>query len=185
MGANGIDGGDTRAVLDAVRRIVHALHESSRLAERRVGLSGAQLFVLQKLDEGPGASINDLATRTHTHQSSVSAVVARLVDRRLVHRARSGADARQVELNLTPAGRRLTDRAPDVAQARLVQAIESLTASRRHTLATSLTALASAVDRAGRTPTMFFEGTSRAGARSGPGEPTPSGRRRKERRDHV
>jgi DNA-binding MarR family transcriptional regulator len=59
-------------VLDAVRRIVQALRESSRQAERQVGLSGAQLFVLQKLAESPASSVNELAARTHTHQSSVS-----------------------------------------------------------------------------------------------------------------
>src|SRR6188508_2107958 len=69
---------ETRAILDAVRRIVRDLHESSRASEKQVGLSGAQLFVLQTLAQSPGASLNDLAARTHTHQSSVSTVVAKL-----------------------------------------------------------------------------------------------------------
>ncbi|HJY34709.1 MAG TPA: hypothetical protein VJ260_07640, partial [Vicinamibacterales bacterium] len=56
---------ETRGILDAVRRIVRELHESSRAAEKQVGLSGAQLFVLQTLAEHPGASLNDLAARTH------------------------------------------------------------------------------------------------------------------------
>ena len=68
-------------VLDAMRRIVQALRESSRWAERHVGLSGAQLFVLQTLAETPGLSVNELAERTHTHQSSVSVVVSRLAAR--------------------------------------------------------------------------------------------------------
>ncbi len=62
-------------MLDAIRRIVQALRESSRAAEKRVGLSGAQLFVLQTLGESPGLSLNELAERTRTHQSSVSVVV--------------------------------------------------------------------------------------------------------------
>src|SRR3954468_12674201 len=85
---------DVRIVLDGVRRIVQSLRESSRRAEKRVGMSGAQLFVLQKLEEAPAQSLNDLAGRTHTHQSSVSTIVARLVERGLVTRMRSPRDGR-------------------------------------------------------------------------------------------
>jgi hypothetical protein len=44
MGSNASDE-PVRVVLDCVRRIVRALRDSSREAERRVGISGAQLFV--------------------------------------------------------------------------------------------------------------------------------------------
>src|SRR6476469_8322187 len=113
MGAN--TSSATRDVLDAVRRIVQTLHESSRQAEQQLGVSGAQLFVLQRLAESPGASLNELAARTHTHQSSVSAVVTKLVARRLVRRSKAANDARRLELSLTPAGHRLVIRAPHAA----------------------------------------------------------------------
>ena len=148
---------DTQAVLDGVRRIVHALRESSRRSEQRFGLSGAQLFVLHKLGESQPASVNDLAARTHTHQSSVSTVVSRLVEGGFVRRQRSAADARQVELSLTPKGRRLASRAPDVAQERLIAAIARLSAPRRRALASGLSELAAAVHRVSDTPAMFFE----------------------------
>jgi len=160
MGTHTSAGNDTRTVLDAVRRIVHALRESSRLAEKHVGLSGAQLFVLQKLAESPAVSLNDLAARTHTHQSSVSTVVARLVDGGFVRRSRSGADGRSVELSLAPRGRRLLDRAPNAAQERLIQGIERLPGARRRLLASTLGELAQVMDAtaaADRTPAMFFE----------------------------
>ena len=108
MGAHTIArASDTRAVLDSVRRIVRALHESSRAAEKQVGVTGAQLFVLQKLAEAPGLSLNEIAARTHTHQSSVSTVVSRLVARGLVLRAPAAADARRLELRLSAEGRRV------------------------------------------------------------------------------
>jgi DNA-binding MarR family transcriptional regulator len=157
MGANVSPSRATRGALDAVRRIVHALRESSRRAEKHVGLSGAQLFVLQKLAEQPGSSINALAACTHTHQSSVSAVVSRLVGRRLVRRTQSGTDGRSVQLSLTPNGRRLVDRAPDVAQGRLIRGIESLPPVRRRQLASALGELALAMDTVDRAPVMFFE----------------------------
>jgi DNA-binding MarR family transcriptional regulator len=152
---------DTRAVLDAVRRIVRELHESSRAAEKQVGLSGAQLFILQALAESPGASLNDLAARTHTHQSSVSTVVAKLVRRGLVLRAPAADDGRKLELRLSAEGRRLVTRAPDAAQSRLIRALERLSAARRRTLARSLLALTGEMDLAAATPVMFFDETTR------------------------
>lgn len=157
--------GETRAILDAVRRIVRTLHESSRAAEMAVGVSGAQLFVLQTLAEAPGLSLNALAAKTHTHQSSVSTVVSRLAHRGLVLRAPAAADARQLELRLSAEGRRLVARAPDPAQARLVHAIERLPAARRGTLARSLLALTNAMDVSGREAVMFFDDSGRKGRR--------------------
>jgi DNA-binding MarR family transcriptional regulator len=98
-----------------------------------VGLTGAQLFVLHHLAEAPVLSLNDLAERTKTHQSSVSVVVQRLVDRGLIIRERSGSDARRVELTLTPAARGLLKKAPGAAQDRLIDAVQRMppTSSRR------------------------------------------------------
>src|SRR5882724_4856948 len=95
---------DARAVLDAIRRVVRLLRQSAREAEKRTGLSAAQLFVLQQLRAAGGAlTPGELAERTLTHQSSISVVVKRLVAARLVSRARSPSDRRRVELSLTPA----------------------------------------------------------------------------------
>lgn len=146
-----------QAVLDAVRRIVHGLRESSRWAEQHVGLSGAQLFVLQALSESNTMTINALAARTHTHQSSVSTVVTRLVERGLAKRARSDADRRSVEVSLTTRGRQRAGRAPDVAQQRLISAIERLSPARRRQVAVALGELAQSVADTSRAPAMFFE----------------------------
>ena len=146
---------DTRAVLNGIRRIVRDLHESSRAAEKHLGVTGAQLFVLTTLAEFPALSLNDLAARTHTHQSSVSTVVSRLVEAGLVLRAPSPQDARRLELRLSAEGRRLASRAPGAAQARLIHAVERLSAADRRALARSLAALTDAMELAGE-PVMFF-----------------------------
>ena len=166
MGSNTSGVGATQAALDAIRRIVQSLRESSRWSERSVGLSGAQLFVLQKLADSPGISINDLAARTHTHQSSVSTVVTRLVQSGLVRRAPSGSDGRSVTLSLSARGRRVAAQAPDVPQERLIKAIEQLTDARRRQLATALTEVAKAMSSVEHAPVMFFEDHSGASRRA-------------------
>ncbi|AUX20057.1 MarR family transcriptional regulator [Sorangium cellulosum] len=150
--------------MDALRAIVQRLRVASRACERQLGLSSAQLFVLQQLDQAAASSISDLARRTLTHQSSVSVVVTRLAERGLVTRRASPEDARRTEIALTPAGRALLRRAPRTVQAELVAAMDRLPAAERRGLARSLTALARAIGAGHEAPPLFFEGED---ARSG------------------
>jgi len=143
--------------LDAIRKLVRLLGESARLAQGRTGITGAQLFVLRVLTDHPGLSINELAERTMTHQSSVSAVVSRLVAGGLVSRAPAPHDRRRQLVTLTPRGRALRRTAPAVAQEVLVQAIRGLSPARRRALATSLRALTDALGLSDQTAPMFFE----------------------------
>ena len=153
---------EVRASLDAIRRIVRLLRESSGAAQRRAGVSGAQLFVLQQLKAGAALSLRDLAERTATHESSVSVVVQRLVDAGLVARKESARDGRRLELSLLPPGRALLRRAPPLAQEKLLAALEQLDARDRRALARSLTALVAGLGLAAQPPEMFFEERRRA-----------------------
>ncbi len=148
---------DTVAVTDSLRRIVRALRESSRAAEESLGVSGAQLFALQVLSRTPGLSLNELAERTRTHQSTVSVVAKRLVDRGLVRRRTSAEDGRRVELAVTKRGEALLERAPYAAQERLISGIERLPAKDRSALASALHRLVQEMAAEEAEPTMFFE----------------------------
>jgi DNA-binding MarR family transcriptional regulator len=151
-----------RQVLDAIRRIVRELRESSRATERSMGLSTAQVFVLNRLAGAPALSLNELAARTLTHQSSVSVVVTKLVERGLVTRTASAADARRVEIALTKPGRALLLRAPRAApQDRLIAGLELIGAAQRRGLAASLGRLVDAMALSDQRPEMFFEGAPR------------------------
>jgi DNA-binding MarR family transcriptional regulator len=153
------------AALNALRRLVQALRLSGIEAERDTGLSGAQLFVLQQLAFAPAQSLNELAERTRTHQSSVSVVVARLVGRGLVSRRHSDEDARRLVLELTPAGRTLVARAPETAQAKLLRSLERLPARVLRTLHASLDRLADELGAPAGPPALFFESPNEAAPR--------------------
>lgn len=144
-------------MLDSLRLIVRSLRVASRNAEQQVGLSGAQLFVLQGLSRQGSCSVNELAAYTATDQSSVSVVVSRLVARGHVQRAPSKTDRRRVDLSLTASGRSLLSTAPEAAQDRLLTALGKL---ERSELATLATLLGKVVELAGvprENPTLFFE----------------------------
>jgi DNA-binding MarR family transcriptional regulator len=144
-------------ILNALRVIVQALRVSSRAAEKQVGLSGAQLFVLEKLSEVESLSMNELAERTHTHQSSVSVVVAKLVRRKLVTRSRSHKDGRQVVLHLTEAGRKRLQTSPPTAQEQLLAALRRMAPDERVLLSSSLTRLLRLAGMGVESPELFFE----------------------------
>jgi DNA-binding MarR family transcriptional regulator len=153
--------------LDAIRKLIRALGESARMAQGRTGISGAQLFVVRVLAAQPGGlSINELAERTMTHQSSVSVVVTRLAARGLVARSPSPDDRRRQIVTLTPRGRALHRTAPAVAQEMLVDAIRALSPARRRALATSLRALTDTLGLSDQAAApMFFEEEDRPHAR--------------------
>jgi DNA-binding MarR family transcriptional regulator len=132
------DADDITRSMDAVRAIVRALRINTRAIELKIGISLAQLFVLQQVAERPAESLNDLADRTATHQSSVSVVVRRLVDRGLVSRRSSPVDKRRVQIAVTSAGEAILKGAPRTIQLRLMGAMEKLSKSEQRDLANLL-----------------------------------------------
>jgi DNA-binding MarR family transcriptional regulator len=144
-------------VLDSIRRIVRVLRESSRDVELKLGISAAQLFVLESLAKGERLSVNEIARRSFTHQSSASVVIGKLCDRGLVERARAPEDRRRSELVLTRRGRTLLARAPKTAQERLVTGLFELKPGDRASLVRGLGALLETMGLADGAPPMFFE----------------------------
>jgi DNA-binding MarR family transcriptional regulator len=131
-------GAEERAIersMNAIRSIVRALRINTRAIESKMGMSLAQLFVLQQLSERSANSLNELAERTATHQSSVSVVVRRLVESGLVSRATSALDRRRLEIEVTPKGRELLAGAPITVQTQLVDALRAMSERDQSTLA--------------------------------------------------
>ncbi len=155
----------TRAI-DALRRIVRALLVSAHDLEQQAGITSAQRFVLEQLADGPVASVNALAARTHTRQATVSVVLTRLEARGLIRRDRDPRDRRRAAVALTAAGRRLLRRSEVPVQAHLIGALASMSARDVRTLAQSLERWVAAAHLGATPPRLFLE-------------PDPSSRSRK------
>jgi len=135
-------------------------------AERSAGISGAQLFVLQTLAQDRASSLNDLADRTLTDQSSVAVVVKRRTDRKLVGRRAAADDARRIELSLTAAGRRLLSRCPEPTQARLVTSLRRLDPEELAGLREGLVALVREMSLESSAARMLFDEVDAAKTRA-------------------
>lgn len=170
MGSNGISGtevpnsaeDEVTAAMNAVRRIVRSLRLSSRASEKALGVSAAQLFVLQQLADGAARaesapSIAQLAAQTATDPSSVSVVVSRLASRGLCARRPSKSDGRRAEVTITPEGEELLRRAPQPIQARMIGALNSMGSERRREMVAGLEEIVKALGVADQAAPMLFE----------------------------
>lgn len=137
---------------------MQCLRQASAGSEKKIGLSSAQLFVLQKIAESEEPlSINGLASRTLTHQSSVSVVVAKLVEKKLVVRSPSRHDARSLKVEISRKGRRLLSQAPPLIQDRLMRGLLQLSSTKRSGLMDGLNSWIDASGIKDSEPSLFFE----------------------------
>jgi DNA-binding MarR family transcriptional regulator len=165
--------------LERVRTLISALSQSARAVERSTGITNAQLFLLQQLATADSLSVNDLAARARTQQSTASIVVARLVRAGLAAKRKSADDGRIAVVSLTPKGRRLLTHAPAPPTTALLHAIEELSDRDARSLADGLRALVGALDLAPPEVTMLFEHAPTR--RSTPLRPTRTATRSKKR----
>ncbi len=147
----------SQAIFNHLRRLVQALRTGAKESRSKAGISTAQLFVLSKLHEAGEATINTLAGRTMTHQSSVSEIVSKLERARLVRRRGAKEDRRAVVVSITPLGMRRLALAPELVQAGLLRALESFGTAELETLAGLLEKWVHAADLAHHEHAMFFE----------------------------
>ena len=147
---------DAKAILNRVRQLVRALRAFDKEAQSRFGVGAAQMFILHVLAEETELSLNELADRTATDQSSASLAVGRLVEDEYVRRVVSTEDRRQVKLSLTAKGRTLARRSPPAAQQRILTGVKRMRATERAQLLKLLEKLMSGIGTDGDGTSMLF-----------------------------
>lgn len=125
-------------VMQNLRRMFKAVESYSRSVEERFGLTGPQLWALWELGRDGPLALKDLASRMHLSPSTVVGVVDRLIAKGLVLREQDTQDRRRVCLYLSQEGRALWTSAPNPAQGKLVEGLQSMDPSQRRELNRSL-----------------------------------------------
>lgn len=87
--------------------VVHGLERTSKRMSGAIGVTGPQRLVLRVVGLRPGMSAGDLATVLHVHPSTLTGVLQRLVDHRLLIRRHDPLDRRRAILRLTARGHRV------------------------------------------------------------------------------
>jgi DNA-binding MarR family transcriptional regulator len=96
-------------------------------SRRAASLSVPQFRVLTFLSRMPGAALAGVAEHLGVARSTASAIVDRLVRRKLVSRTEDPQERRCVVLTLTPTGAQLLQESREAAWARMAKVLAGLT----------------------------------------------------------
>ena len=144
--------------LESLRAVIGVLSTSARRIERRSGVTNAQLFVLQALAEAEQPlTIGDLQQATRSGQSAVSLLVRRLERAGLVVRGTAPHDRRRRAIVLTRAGARVARRGPEPPLARVLRALDALSAGEVRQLRSGLRAFAASLGAVEDAAPLLFE----------------------------
>ena len=84
--------------------VVHRMERLSKQMGARAGVTGPQRLVLRLIGLFPGLSAGDLAAMLHLHPSTVTGILQRLEEQRLISRTGDPDDRRRTVLRLTKRG---------------------------------------------------------------------------------
>ena len=105
-----------RELLVSMRKIIQAIDIHSRTLNKKFGLTGPQLIILQEIANQGQISVTPLSKITSLSQATVTDITKRLVAKGLVERKKREDDRRAVSLSLTPAGKDMMKDLPSPLQ---------------------------------------------------------------------
>lgn len=146
---------DATVVLRHFRAIFNAVKTHFQQVEKSAGIGGAQVWALSVVQGAPGIGVGDLARAMDIHQTTASNLVRALVESGRLQSARSEADRRAVQLQITELGARTLLTAPGPFSGVLPQALAQLDAQTLARLDQDLQALIKILktdDQAAQTP---------------------------------
>jgi DNA-binding MarR family transcriptional regulator len=108
--------------------VVHGLERTSKRMSGEMGVTGPQRLVLRVVGLYPGMSAGDLATVLHVHPSTLTGVLQRLVDQRLLARANAPQDRRRAVLRLTRHGARVNAARQGTVEGAIAEALDGVSA---------------------------------------------------------
>jgi DNA-binding MarR family transcriptional regulator len=104
----------------------HALQSISKRMVQRLGLTAPQRLAVRFIGLYDGVTLGALARLLHLHPGTVTGIVDRLVELRLVTRTRSDEDTRRVHLALTAGGRALDRQRSGTVEAAVRRALRGV-----------------------------------------------------------
>lgn len=146
---------DVAQVLRQFRVVVNAIKSHQQQTERLAGLTGAQVWALHLIHSQPGLGITGLAQAMDVRQPTASILARALVQQGLVLSLRESDDRRATQLQATPAGHSLLQRAPGPFAGVLPEALARLDPAALQHLAQGLDQLIQVLPadpRSGRVP---------------------------------
>ncbi len=127
----------------------HALQRASLRMEESLGVTAPQRMVVRIVGRFPGISAGQLAHILHTHPSTVTGLLKRLAQKKLITREADPRDRRRLCVGLTEAGRAIDVETAVSVEAAVVTAHRQLGPGAVRTVKDGLAAITHILDELG------------------------------------
>lgn len=114
------------AILKKLRIIIRTAAQHSSWIDKQCGVNGAQLWIMQELQDAGELRVGELTARLAVHQTTTSNLVDDLDKRGFVSKARSVKDQRVVTVMLTALGAATLLKAPQPTRGLLPEALRQM-----------------------------------------------------------
>ncbi|MCG8564321.1 MAG: MarR family transcriptional regulator [Desulfobacterales bacterium] len=115
-----------REILVSLRKITQAIDIHSRMLNKKFGLTGPQLILLQEIANHGHISVTPLSKLTSLSQATITDITKRLMAKGYILREKREDDRRAVRLSLTPDGHRVLENLPPLLQEQFTQRFSRL-----------------------------------------------------------
>lgn len=116
-----------KQMLISLRKIIQAISLHSKDLNKRYGLTGPQLMILNEISNQEWMSVSGLARCISLSQATTTDILIRLEKKGLVERIRDDKDRRRVKVGITPKCEEILSNAPPPLQETFVERYSSLT----------------------------------------------------------
>ena len=99
--------GETLQFMQRMWDFVHALDVRSKRMMSSIGVTGPQRLVIRLVGQRPGRTASDIAEMLGKHPSTLTGVLARLEERKMIIREIDPEDRRRARFKLTAAGKKI------------------------------------------------------------------------------
>jgi len=144
-------------IMQSLRRIVKAIQDYSHEVSGKFGITGPQLWALKTISQNESMSLSDLSARMYLHPSTITGVIDRLEKKGYVTRNRDRVDRRVIYVQLTAEGRRLSKRAPNPAQGKMIYGLKRLKKGELNLIYDSVQELVEIMEVENVKVTFFFD----------------------------
>jgi DNA-binding MarR family transcriptional regulator len=135
-----------KEVIFLIRKLTQGAELYTKELNKKYAITSAQLNCLLALYENGPLPPSQIARHMLVNSSTVTGVIDRLEQKELVSRQRNSPDRRIINIQLTPAGKKLAEIAPPPIQQRVVDGLQQLSQSELKQIILSLNKLTKMLD---------------------------------------
>jgi DNA-binding MarR family transcriptional regulator len=135
-----------KAVIFLIRKLMHGAELYTKELNKEYSITSAQLNCLLALYENGPLPPSQIARHIMVNSSTVTGVIDRLEQKKLVQRQRNSPDRRIINIQLTSDGKKMAEVAPPPIQQRVVDGLQQLSPNELNQIIRSLSKLTRMLD---------------------------------------